>query len=326
MSLTLERSCVKVYPYGCKTPLPILGKCVVDICSNCTDKRTFATFHVIDAATSCILGKSTSELLFILTVLQPTRSERISALANSDFEYRLNSLLREYKDIFEGTGALKNFELTIQIDPSAQPCVQKPRRLPFLMKKQVEAEIQKLLDQDFIEPVNSSPEWVSPLVCVPKKNGDVRLCVDMRKANTAIIRNYYPIPTLDEILYEVNGAKIFSKLDLAQGYHQIVLDEKSRDITTFSTPQGLFRYKRLIFGAKMRLRISRKLLRQISLMTLTVCSTLVMILLPTQQLKNKHLQQLRKVFETIRGKGLKLNLKKCEFGKSSINYMGHILS
>ena len=118
------------------------------------------------------------------------------------------------------------------------------------MKKQVEAEIQKLLDQDFIEPVNSSPEWVSPLVCVSTKNGDVRLCVDMRKANTAIIRNYYPIPTLDEILYEVNGAKIFSKLDLAQGYHQIVLDEKSRDITTFSTPQGLFRYKRLIFGAK----------------------------------------------------------------------------
>ena len=80
------------------------------------------------------------------------------------------------------------------------------------MKKQVEAEIQKLLDQDLIEPVNSSPEWVSLLVCAPKRNGDARLCVDMRKANTAIIRNYYPIPTLDEILYEVNGAKIFSKI------------------------------------------------------------------------------------------------------------------
>ena len=250
MSLTLERSCVKVYPYGCKTPLPILGKCVVDICSNCTDKRTFATCHVTEAATSCILGKSTSELLCVLTVLQPTRSERISALANSDFEHRLNSILPDYKDIFEGTGDLKNFELTIQIDPSVELCVQKPRRLPFLMKKQVKTEIQKLLDQDFIEPVNSSPEWVSSLVCVSKKNGDVRLCLDMRKTNTAIIRSYYPIPTLDEILYEVNDPEIFSKLDLSQGYHQIAFDEKSRDITTFSTPQGLFRYKRLIFGAK----------------------------------------------------------------------------
>ena len=54
-----------------------------------------------------------------------------------------------------------------------------------------------------IEPVTSSPKWVSPLDCVPKKNGDVRLCVDMRKANTAMIKNYYPILTLDEILYEV---------------------------------------------------------------------------------------------------------------------------
>ena len=113
MSLTLERSCVKVYPYSCKTPLPILGKYVVDICSNCTNKKTFATFHVIDAATSCILGKSTSELLCFLTVLKPTTSKRISALANSDFEYRFKSLLREYKHTFESTGALKNFELTI---------------------------------------------------------------------------------------------------------------------------------------------------------------------------------------------------------------------
>ena len=137
MSLTLERSCVKVYQYGCKTPLLILGKCVVEICFNCTDKRTFAKFRVIDAATSCILGKSTSELLCVLNVLQSTSSERISALANSDFEYRLNSLLREYKDIFESTGALKNFELTIQINPALQPYFQKPRRLPFLMKKQL---------------------------------------------------------------------------------------------------------------------------------------------------------------------------------------------
>ena len=147
-------------------------------------------------------------------------------------------------------GALKNFKLNIQIDHSVQACVQKPGRLPFLTKKHVENEIQKLLVRYFINLVTSSPKWVSPSVCVPKKNGDIRLCVDMREVNIAIIRNYYPIPTLDEILYLVIGAKIFSKLDLAQGYHQIVLDEKSRDIRTFSTPQGLFQYKRLISPAK----------------------------------------------------------------------------
>ena len=122
MSLTLERCFVKIYPHGCETPLSmILGKCVVETYSNCTDKRTFATFHVIDAVTSCILGKSMSELLCILAVLQPTRYEQISALTNSDFKYRLNSLLHEYKYIFGGTGALKNFEVNIQIDHSVQP-------------------------------------------------------------------------------------------------------------------------------------------------------------------------------------------------------------
>ena len=194
MSLTLERSFVKVYPYGWKTPLPILGKCDVEIYYNCTDKRTFATFHVIDAATSCILDKSTTELLCVLPVLQLTRYEQISGLTNSDFRYRLNSLLREYKDISEGVGALENFEFNIPIDHSVQSCVQKPKRLPFLLKKQVENEIQKLLEQDFIEPVTSSPKWVSPLVFVLKKNGDVRFCADTCNANTSIIRNYYPIP------------------------------------------------------------------------------------------------------------------------------------
>ena len=73
-----------------------------------------------------------------------TRYEQSSTLTNSDFKYRLNSLLYAYKDIFEGTGALKNFELNAQIDHSVQPCVQKPRKLPFLMKKQVENESRNL--------------------------------------------------------------------------------------------------------------------------------------------------------------------------------------
>ena len=105
--------------------------------------------------------------------------------------------------------------------------------------------------------MTSSPKWVC--LCI-EEEWDVRLCVDMRKANTAIIRNYYPIPTLDEVLYEVNGAKILSKLDLVEVYYKIVLNENSGDMATFSTTQRFFPYKRLISGAKMRLKNSRKLL------------------------------------------------------------------
>ena len=85
------------------------------------------------------------------------------------------------------------------------------------------------------------------MVVAQKAEGDIRLCVDMRKANQAIVRERIPIPTDDEVVENFNGSAVFSKLDLGLGFHQIELDEESRDITTFVTHEGLFRYKRLSF-------------------------------------------------------------------------------
>ena len=89
---------------------------------------------------------------------------------------------------------------------------------------------------------------VSPIVTPPKTNGDVRICVDIRMANKAIERERHPMPTIDELIHDLNGSNVFSKMDLKAGYNQLVLEEESRPITTFSTHIGLFRYKRLNFG------------------------------------------------------------------------------
>ena len=86
------------------------------------------------------------------------------------------------------------------------------------MKIQVENKIQKLLEQDFTEPVTSLPWWVSPLVCVLKKNRFVCLCAEISQTNTAIVRNHHPILKLDQILFKVNCAEIVSNLELAEGY------------------------------------------------------------------------------------------------------------
>ena len=86
------------------------------------------------------------------------------------------------------------------------------------------------------------------MVVVPKVNGDIRLCVDMRRANEAVIRERYAIPTIDDILTDLNQSQVFSKLDIKWAYHQIELDPSSREITTFQTHKGNFRYKRLMFG------------------------------------------------------------------------------
>ena len=87
------------------------------------------------------------------------------------------------------------------------------------------------------------------MVVVPKpsKPNEIRICVDMRSLNQAIIRERHVIPTIDDVVSDLNGCKILSKIDLNQGYHQIPLQSDSRQLTTFSTHVGLFRYKRLNF-------------------------------------------------------------------------------
>lgn len=87
-----------------------------------------------------------------------------------------------------------------------------------------------------------------PLVIIPKPDVDIRLCVGMRMANEAIERERYQIPTIEEVLQELNGSAVFSKLDLKWDFHQVELDEEFRKITTFISHMGIIRYKRLIFG------------------------------------------------------------------------------
>ena len=167
-------------------------------------------FYVVDNKAPCILSKETSINLGALQVLNAIHERhettKEDSFASEILLPELRALIVEYRDIFEGTGALKDFELTIYSDESVTPVIQKPRNFPYLMRKQIEEEIDKLLKQDVIEPVVSPPKWVSPLVVVPK--GDqMRLCVDMHRPNMAIRRKYYLIPTLDEVLCRLDGSK-----------------------------------------------------------------------------------------------------------------------
>ena len=112
---------------------------------------------------------------------------------------------------------------------------------------------------DITESVNGIPtKWVSPMVVVPKGLDDVRKCLDMRQANTAIICERHPISTIDEVFYELNECTVFSKLDMKWGFHQIKLDEESRGITTFTTNRGLYQYKCLMYGVASAQRSTRR--------------------------------------------------------------------
>ena len=232
---------------------------------------------------------------------------------------------QEYPTVFEGIGKLRSRQITLDIDPTVRPVAQAYRRIPFNLRDKVEAQIEQLLDLGIIEAVDGPTPWVNPVVLVPKSKGEIRLCLDMREANKAILRRRYPIPTVDEILQTMNGSTVFSKLDLKWGYHQLELDSKSREITTFATPQGLFRYTRLLFGVNSA---SEQYQHEISNMIAGIegadnISDDIVVHGPTKEI---HEQRLRQTLNRLRESNLTLNPEKCKFKMNKLVFMGMLLS
>ena len=123
-----------------------------------------------------------------------------------------------------------------------------PRRLPLPMRQKVEEELKRMEEEDVIRPVKNPTEWCAPIVVVPKSNGKVRICVDLTKLNESVRRENFPLPSTDQLLAQLSGAKVFSKLDCNSGFYQIPLHEESQELTTFITPFGRYCFKRLPFG------------------------------------------------------------------------------
>ena len=103
----------------------------------------------------------------------------------------------EFSDLFKGLGKLKNKQIKLHVKKDVKPVVQKARRIPFSLRQKVEKKIEEL---EALNVIDGPTSFVSPIVVVPKPNGDVRLCVDMRQANEAIQRERFPIPTVEETL------------------------------------------------------------------------------------------------------------------------------
>ena len=140
----------------------------------------------------------------------------------------------QFPQLFDGAmDRIKNRKVTLHIDKSVTSVTQIHRRIPFQVRKDVERELDRLKRLDIIEKVEGPTFWVSPIVAVLKTSG-VRLCIDMRKANSAIKRIKHATPTIDDLIADLNGTVVFSKQNMKNVYHKLELDETSRYITTFT--------------------------------------------------------------------------------------------
>ena len=162
-------------------------------------------------------------------------------------------------------------------------------------------------------------------MAAPKPNNpkEIRLCVDLRQVNKAVKRQRNPTPTIKEVTSDLNGATVFSKLDLRAGYHQVELKPASRYLTTFATHKGLMRYIRLIFGLSSASEVFQRIIQQAlqGISGVKNISDDVIIFGRTQE---EHDQALAAVFQRLREKGLTLNGDKCVFNKHNLAFFVNV--
>ena len=273
------------------------------------DRKTVDEFAVIRDNAEQLLGYKTAENLGILKIAVNVNS----CVESSSYD----SMLQKYPNLFAGIGLLRGKEVKLHIDPSVHPVCQRYRRISFGLSEKVEHQLKELNDLDIIEKVNEASEWVSPVVIEPKGDNDIRLCLDMRQANAAIIGERQPLPTVDEILLDLFRSNIFSKVDLKWSFHQLMLDPSSRPITTFATHYGLFRYKRLLLGVNAAAEIYQHEIFQVIQGLQSVANMFDNLVIhgPT---KEEHDRRLDIVLERLEAYGLTLNKTKCTFGVKEI--------
>ena len=309
------RSCnSRVYAYASRCPLEVMGSCEVRMSVQGGGEVDAAQLLVVKGDHAVLLGRKTAEELGML---------RVGLAVDVYFTGGLTKdKLREiYPQAFTGLGKLKNYQLKLNIDDSVTPVAQQIRRIPFSRREKVVKKMKELENLDVIEKVNGPTQWVNPLVTVEKPNGDVRVCLGMQEANKAIIRERQPIPTVEETVQEMGEMKVFTKLDLNMAFHQVELHPESRDITTFAAPNGLYRYKRLVFGLNMASEKFNHATRQV----VQDCPGAFNIHdggVDDVQHDERVVAGLRKFAES----GLTFNFEKLKFKVRKINFMGHTMS
>lgn len=243
----------------------------------------------------------------------------------------LINLCTEYADVFaletDRISANNFYSQTLKMVDTT-PVYIKNYRIPHTQKSEIEKQVKKLINDGIVEPSNSA--YNSPILIVPKKSlpgSDEkrwRMVIDYRQINKKLVADKFPLPRIDDILDQLGRARYFSCLDLMSGFHQIALEESSRDMTSFSTERGSFRFTRLPYGLKIAPNSFQRMMT-IAFSGLTTEKAFLymddlMVIAPSE---NQMLKNLREVFTTFRKFNLKLHPDKCVFFKHETTFLGH---
>lgn len=272
---------------------------------NLLKPKVFAKFRVVENGDKSIIGHETGMRMKLLQVGK--QIEAVEEVTVKPFPC-IPELILDF-DIDEGVPATKNAYVSI----------------PAAFKEKANDRLKRMEAENIIEKVTSAPKWISGMSAVPKGKDDFRLVINMMGPNRAILRRFYKMPTLEEIKVKLCGARFFTKLDLTWAFYHVKLGEKSRELTTFLGPSGMFRFVRLVFGVNCAPEAFQQIMEDI---VRDIPNVIVYI--DDLLLYASSVQALRKttarVLAALQKSNLTLNNNKCEFEKSELEFLGHSLS
>ena len=295
-----------------RKPLKVLGMASVTL--QAKGESCSQDIYVVSQLKQNLLGLPAIRALHLLTQVNTAEHQSLPA-----------DIHNQFPTIFSGLGTFKG-DFEIHLKPDARPvALYTPRKIPFPLRKSVQNELRRMESLGVISKVEAPTEWCAGMVVVPKKDGTVRICVDLKPLNASVLRETHPLPKVDDILAQLAGARIFSKLDANSGFWQIPLAEKSRHLTTFITPFGRYCFNKMPFGiSSAQEHFQRRMNDILNGLPGVVC--LIDDVLVYGSNVEEHRTRLQSVLQRIQAAGVTLNKEKCEFGKTSIKFLGHLIN
>ena len=238
-------------------------------------------------------------------------------------------VVREFPDVFSndiaGLPPERGVEFTIYLIQGTEPISIPPYRMALAELRELKAQLEELLSKGFIRP--SISPWGASVLFVKKKNGSLRLCVDYRKLNRVTIRNQYPLPKIDELFDQIQGSRVYSKIDLRLGYHQLRVQESDVPKTAFRTHYGHYEFLVMPFGLTNAPTVFMDLMNRVFQPYLDrFIIVFIDDILVYSGSSEEHLEHLRIVLQTLRERQLHAKLSKCQIWLNKVALLGHVIS
>ena len=344
----LQPSNIKFKPYGSNTKLATVGEFEATMVTR-GGGTIKTTVYVVDGETPTVplLGEVDAKALGILIIDKnghssedvtvsgikdrleakgyQVRHEKCEATVSVTEEGKkaVQKVLEKHKEVFKGIGLLKDQEIKLLIDETVEPVVAPYRPVPLAFREPLSKHLEELRQNGKIEdvPQDTHTGWVSNVVITQKKNGSLRMNVDMREANKALKHTPRHVETVQEMRHRMKNAKYFTEVDMGHAYHQIALADESRSVATFRTHEGLHRFKVLFFGVAPATDLFHERIRA-TLEGLEGCTNIHDNIIVWGSTEEEHTHNLEACLNRLENKGLTLRKEKCTFLTTSVNWFG----